>query len=212
MATLSRASSFNTAIVAAMALACAQGDPGNPGSQGNPGPTGPSGVAGTTGPMGMQGMPGEEGGTRTLLTNPFMGVLQYADQDNVIEIVQQQVIAPGPGALIFRAYFHGTVAKRADGLTCLVTIALRRDQLPAALISQNVGILQGEMGQREEITVGGTLAARADVAGGETVTMRAELSKLSEDCAPMGAAGATQIAQMSVQLEVQHFRRTLATQ
>ena len=165
------------------------------------------GPTGTQGPGGSTGADGEEGHTPTLLTNNFNAVLQFANGDDVIEVQNQSVLAPGSGGLIVRAYFNGSVAKRAGAPTCLVKVQLRRDQDVAPLDSQTVGIRQGSTAEREEITVGGVLASQVLVAGGDRIVLRVELAKESDECASGG--GATQIAQIVSRLEVQYFRFTL---
>lgn len=218
MATPSRASSFSAIILAPLLgagiVACRgnEGPPGNPGQQGPVGPPGATGPAGATGPTGAAGLDGREGGTPFFLSNLQSAVLQYGDLDNTIELGQHRIIAPEAGTLLARVYFSGAVTKRADARRCLVRVSLRRDQAAVALAAQSAGILEGAVGQAQEVSVGGTLAARIDVTAGERVLLRVELAKGDPDCAPVGAAGPTQIAQILGQIEVQLFRVPLATE
>lgn len=194
------------------------GAPGNPGPQGPPGPMGPVGQTGPMGPAGAPGAAGAEGGTPTLLTNQFSEVIQYAHGDNVRQVFERAVIAPGPGALFARLYYGGSVTKRAaeaneatGAEACLVTVQLRVGDDPVALATRNVGIVDGPRTERMELSVDGTLAGQVAVAGGETVVFRAEIARATPDCAPAGAAGPTQIAQIFAQLEIQFFRFRLPT-
>ena len=177
------------------------GTPGNPGSQGPPGLQGP------TGPVGM---PGPEGGAPSLLTNPLAREIQYGDGDNVLEIQQHGVMATEDGHLLVRLYFHGSVSKRPQGNTCRVRVGLRRDQEAVYLVHRDVGIWHGPAGERMEVSVGGTLAARLPVGAGESVLFRLEIQRADGDCVPAGAAGATRVAEIVGQLEVQFFRTPLS--
>lgn len=167
---------------------------------------------GPTGAVGPTGMPGAEGGTPFYVTQLQSRPLQYGDMDNVLEVFQQRLVAPENGVFLVRLYFSGTVTKRADGASCLVQVSVRKDQDPLPILTQNVGILDGPIGQRLEVSVGGTLAARMDVTAAQSTLFRFEIRKADADCAPAGAGGATQIAQIFGQLEVQYFRRELSTQ
>lgn len=218
MATRSRASlseplrrlSLVAALIGAAAGCTGQpGPPGNPGSQGPPGPTGAAGPAGATGATGPTGSGGAGGGPAFLLTNRAMRVLQYGDGDTTLEVLAQRVTAPEAGVLLARAYYSGSVAKRSDGQRCLVSVSLRKNQDALALVNENVGILAGAAGAKTEISVGGVLAARVDVGAGEEVQFHLEIRRADPDCAPAGAGGPEQIAQIFGQLELELLKTAL---
>jgi len=199
------------ALIALIGCKGGEGPAGNPGPQGPPGPTGAAGAAGDRGVDGMPGMAGAEGGTPFLLTQLVARPLQYGDADNVLELFNQQLVAPAAGTLILRVYTTGVVAKRQDATSCQVEVSLRRDQQPLPLVAQSLGIVDGPA-SRLEVSVGATLAARVDVAQGDRLLLHVELKKKDPACAPVGAAGPTQIAQIYAQLEAQFFRVALPTQ
>ena len=200
-------------LVSVLVEACSAGAPkvGNPGPQGPSGPPGAPGVTGATGPAGTPGVAGREGGTPTLLTNPFSGVLRYQDGDNVRELFSQSVTAPDAGALVVRVYFEGSVVKRDGAGDCLVTFSVRRDRDTLALDTRNVGMIDAPEAGRTETTVGGTLVAQVSVAANELVNLRVEAQKFSDGCIPQGAAGPTQFAELRARLEAQFFRFSLPT-
>jgi hypothetical protein len=167
---------------------------------------------GPTGDVGQPGRDGREGGTPYLLTPLTSRALQYAHEDGVLEVLQQNIVPEENGVLVVRAYFSGTVTKRVDAPSCLVQVGVRRNDEAIALFSQNVGILDGPVAQRMEVSIGGTLAGRVDVTGGRPELFRVEIRKADAACAPQGVQGPTQIAQIFVQLEVQYFRTQLPTQ
>lgn len=197
------------------ALGACSGDPGpqgNPGPAGAPGPRGPEGpqgVEGPTGPMGPAGRDAPE--AAFLLTNLRSSLLQYGDQENVLQVFEQRVGAPADGTFLVRAHFSGSVTKRAGAQRCLVRVQVRRDQETVALAAQNVGVLDGPDTARLQISVSGTLMGTVPVAEGASTLLRFEVQRADPDCAPPGAAGAEQIAQVFGQLEVQFFRGTLPT-
>lgn len=195
-------------------VGCRGGDgpAGNPGSQGPQGPPGAVGPTGAPGRDGMDGRDGLEGGTPTLLTNVIPRPLQYGDADNVLEIMQQTLVAPANGAVVVRLYAHGVVAKRDDATSCQVEVSVRRDQQTLPLAAQTVGIVDGPRAGRLEISVGVTLATRLEVTEGERIVLHVEMEKSDPACAPAGAAGPTQIARIFAQLEAQFFRVALPSQ
>lgn len=204
-----------TLILAALtAHGCrgAEGATGNPGPQGPSGPTGATGATGAPGRDGDPGDPGREGGTPYLLSNLVARPLQYGDGDNTLELAQQTLVGPEAGALVVRLYAHGVVAKRDDATSCRVEVSLRRDQQTLPLVAQQVGIVDAPRVGRLETTVGLTLATRIDVAAGERLTLHVEVRRADPACAPPGAAGPTQIAQIFAQLEAQFFRVPIAAQ
>lgn len=164
------------------------------------------GPAGATGPTGTGG---GGAGPAFLLTNRAMRVLQYGDADTTLEVLAQRVTAPEAGVLLVRAYYSGSVAKRSDGQRCLVAVSLRKNQDALALVNENVGILAGAAGAKTEISVGGVLAARVDVAAGEEVQFHLEIRRADPDCAPNGAGGPEQIAQVFGQLELELLKTAL---
>ncbi len=204
-----------TFCLLASALACRgkTGEQGNPGPQGDPGPTGPAGATGPQGipgPSGRDGADGIEGGTPFLLTNPFSALLQYGDGPAVVEIGEQQVVGPDDGTLMVRAHFSGTVAKRDGATLCRVRVGIRQDQMVAQLASQSLGITDGPVAGRLEVSVAATLVTQVAVAEGQPVLLRLEMQRLDETCAD--GAGATQIAQIFGQLDVLFFRVGLVAQ
>lgn len=170
---------------------------------------GSPGGAGPVGPVGPTGMDGHEGFTPTLLTNTVAGTLQYMHGGSPVEIMRQTVRAPGDsGALLVRAYIHGTVTKRAGIDACTVEVGLWRNSEPVSLTAQNVGVFRAPP---DEVTHGfsGTLAHQIVVGGGELMDLRIEARRLDDDCTPPGGAGATPFAQVLAQIEVQFFRFSL---
>ena len=137
-------------------ISCSSEPPkvGNPGPQGPSGPAGATGATGVTGPSGTPGTAGREGGTPTLVTNPFSGVLRYQDGDTVQELFSQSVSAPDAGALVVRVYFEGSVTKRDGARGCLVTVSVRRDRDTVALDTRNVGVIDAPEAGRTETTIG----------------------------------------------------------
>jgi hypothetical protein len=159
---------------------------------------------------GQNGRDGAEGGTPFLLTNPFSALLQYGDGPAVIQIGEQQITAPDDGTLVVRAHFSGTVAKRDNAMLCRVRVGVRRDQEVAQLASQTVGITDGPLAGRLEISVGSTIVGQVPVAAGQPVLLRMEMQRLDDLCAD--GAGATQIAQIFAQLDVLFYRVALVAQ
>lgn len=189
------------------------GEQGNPGPQGDPGPPGergPPGAQGVQGIPGMNGIDGIEGGTPFLLTNPFSAQLQYGDGVTVVQIGEQQIVAPDDGTLVVRAHFSGTVAKRDNATLCRVRVGVRRDQEVAQLVSQTVGITDGPLPGRLELSVGATIVGQIPVTNGQQVLLRLEMQRLDDVCAD--GAGATQIAQIFGQLDVLFYRVPLVAQ
>jgi hypothetical protein len=204
-----------TLLAVALALAATacsgdQGPQGNPGPQGDrgpPGATGPAGARGEPGPDGRAGLDGREGGTPVYLTpasTPFRGELQFGDGEQVIELGQLTVTAPGDGALLVRAYVSGTVAKRDGSGFCRVTVAVRRDRDAAPFLRQNVGVFGAPVSGRLDVSVGTTLAGQLPVSAGQEVLLRVELSRFDDQCAD--GAGPTLIAQLAAQLELGFYR------
>jgi hypothetical protein len=189
------------------------GEQGNPGPQGDPGPPGEQGPAGAQGNQGLPGDPGTnglEGGTPFLLSNPFSALLQYGDGPAVVEIGQQQITAPDDGTLVVRAHFSGTVAKRDNATLCRIRVGVRRDQEIQQLVSQTVGITEGPLAGRLELSVGATIVGQIPVTEGQPVLLRMEMQRLDDLCAD--GAGATQIAQIFGQLDVLFYRVPLVAQ
>jgi hypothetical protein len=202
-------------LLVAGALSCRgkTGEQGNPGPQGDPGPQGPPGPQGAQGIQGLpgaDGADGREGGTPFLLSNPFSALLQYGDGPAVIEIGSQQLVAPDDGTLVVRAHFSGLVAKRDQATLCRVRVGVRRDQEIQQLVSQTVGISEGPLAGRLEMSVGATIVGQIDVVSGQPLLLRLEMQRLDEECAD--GAGATQIAQIFGQLDVLFYRVPLVAQ
>jgi Collagen triple helix repeat (20 copies) len=189
------------------------GQPGNPGPQGDPGPQGPPGPMGAQGIDGMpgeDGLNGQEGGTPFLISNPFAALLQYGDGPVVVEIGQQELIAPGTGTLAVRAHFSGTVAKRDQATLCRLRVGVRQDNAIQQLVSQSIGITDGPLAGRLELSVGATLVGQIPVEVGQPVLLRLEMQRLDDVCAD--GAGATQIAQIFGQLDVLFYKVALQAQ
>ena len=201
------------ALLVASALSC-RGKTGEPGNPGPEGPPGPQGEQGPPGAMGEQGLPGEdgmdglEGGTPFLVSNPFSALLQYGDGPAVVEIGQQQITAPDDGTLLVKSHFSGVVAKRDGANLCRVRVGVRQDNELQQLISQSVGINEGPVAGRVELSVGATIVGQIPVARGQPVLLRMEMQRLDDVCAD--GAGATQIAQIFAQLDLLFYRVPLA--
>jgi hypothetical protein len=202
-------------MLALLAMSCRgkTGEQGNPGPQGDPGAMGEQGPPGAQGVQGIPGVPGIdgiEGGTPFLLTNPFSAILQYGDGPAVVQIGEQQIVAPDDGTLVIRAHFSGRVGKRDGATLCRVRVGVRRDQEIAQLVSQTVGISDGPVAGRLELSVGATVVGQIPVTVGQQVLLRLEMQRLDDVCAD--GAGATQIAQIFGQLDVLFYRVPLAAQ
>jgi hypothetical protein len=164
------------------------------------------------GPMGPEGPIGQSAPDSSyLLTNLVSGLVQYGDQDNVLQVFEQRVGVPTAGTLLVRAHFSGSVTKRVGAIRCLVKVQVRRDQEAVPLVAQNVGILEGPTAERTQASVSGTLVGTVTLAEGADTLLRFEIQRADPDCAPPGAAGAEQIAQIFGQLDIQFFRNTLPT-
>jgi hypothetical protein len=161
------------------------------------------------GPLGPPGLDAPD--SAYLLTNLRSGRLQFGDQDNVVQVFEQRVGAPVDGVLVVRAHFSGSVTKRAGATRCLVRVQVRQDQEAVPLFAQNVGVLEGPAAERLQLSVSGTLAGTVALAGGTSTLLRFELQRADPDCAPTGAGGAEQIAQIFGQLDVQLFQTPLPT-
>lgn len=166
-------------------------------------------MVGPLGPVGPAGQDAPE--SAYLLTNLRSSLLQYGDQENVLQVFEQRVGAPAAGTLLVRAHFSGSVTKRAGAARCLVRVQVRRDQETVALAAQNVGILDAPAAERLQTSVSGTLMGSVDLAEGGSTLLRFEIQRADPACAPDGAGGAEQIAQIFGQLEVQFFRGILPT-
>lgn len=187
-----------------------RGPPGNPGPEGPPGQKGDlgdPGQMGSAGEKGDQGMPGEAGATPYLLTNLQQGTITYADADNVISILQQRAIAPDAGAFVVRAHISGTVAKRDGATLCRVEVGLRRDQQPAALVLQNLGVFEAPATGKLEVSVGATMATDVQLTANQEILFHLETKRIDPDCA--AGAGAERVAQIFGQLEISFHRGTI---
>lgn len=202
-------------LAASLFVACTgdPGQPGNPGPQGDPGPagaTGPQGPIGPTGPEGRAGIDGREGGTPFLLTNRFLGTLQFSDRDAVLEIGAVTVVAPDNGGLVVRAHFSGTVAKRDGSGFCRVWVMVRRDREPVPFLRESMGIAGAPAAGRLDLSVATTMAGVVPVAAGQSILLRLEIQRRDEICAD--GAGPTQIAELFGQLDLGFHRFALLTQ
>jgi hypothetical protein len=176
---------------------------------------------GSAGPAGPTGNDGHEGGTPYLLSDTATGVITYGDGTNVIEIkvlgnppqMPQKVLAPGAGALLVRAYFHGTVSKRAGARACVVSIGLRRDQETLPFATQNIGIFDASEADQAVISVSGVLAGKIEVPAGAMTQLHVEIQRNDNlsSCAP-GSAGGTAFAAIQAQLELSFYRINLSVQ
>lgn len=191
-----------------LASACAdRGPPGNPGPEGPPGPrgeTGAKGDPGVQGPQGQNGRDGEEGGTPILLTNVQQGAITFADNDNVISILQLRVAPPQTGALLVRAHFSGTVAKRDGASRCRVEVSLRRNQETIALGLQNVGIFEAPVAGKLETSVAASIVTQVEATAGQEILFHLEAKRADPECA--AGAGAERVAQIFGQLEISFHR------
>lgn len=190
------------------AAACAdRGPPGNPGPEGPPGPrgeTGAQGEQGVQGPQGGNGRDGEEGGTPYLLTNVQQGTITFADNDNIISVLQQRVLPPQSGALLVRAHFSGTVAKRDGASRCRVEVSLRKNQETVALGLQNLGVFEAPAGGKLETSVAASIVKEVEATAGQEILFHLEAKRADPECA--AGAGAERVAQIFGQLEISFHR------
>jgi hypothetical protein len=202
-------------LALALVAAC-KGNPGsagNPGPQGDPGPRGEPGIIGPTGPQGITGdpgAPGVEGGTPVLITNVQSALIQYGDGNQVKEIGRWVIMSPAEGALVIRAHYNGTVAKRDGSGFCRVTIGVRKDQDATQFLSQNIGIFGAPTVGRLDLSIGTTLTGQLLVNTGEQLTLRMEVQRFDDECAD--GLGPTQIAQIFGQLDISFHRYAILTQ